>query len=326
MPRCMRLAIVGVLMVWTSVAATAQDWPARPVTVVIPFAAGGPLDTVGRIMAQALGDELGQQFIVENVGGAGGMIGAARVAKADADGYTMLIGSNTTFTLNQIIYKKPLVDGSKDFAHVSIFADSPRVLLARKDLPVGNLKELIAYAKANSGKMQYGSAGVGSGSHVCAVLLDGVIGSKVAHVPYRGSGPAMQDLIAGRLDYIADQISTATSLIGGGQVKGIAIMGAERSAALPTLASADEEGFPGLDCGAWSAVGLPRATPAAIIQKLARTIDKVLDDPALVRRYEKIGVVVLPRPRRSPDYFASYTVQEIERWTKALRDAGVTQD
>jgi tripartite-type tricarboxylate transporter receptor subunit TctC len=272
----------------------AQEWPARPVTVVVPFAAGGPLDTVGRIMAQALSDELGQQFVVENVGGAGGMIGASRVAKAEPDGYTMLVGSNTTFSLNQIIYKKPLVDGAKDFAHVAIFADSPRILLARKDLPVGSLKELVDYARGNAAKMQYGSAGVGSGSHVCAVLLDQVIGTKIAHVPYRGSAPAMQDVIAGRLDYIAEQISTATGLIAGGQVKGIALMGAVRSAALPQLLSSEEEGFKGLDCGAWSAIGFPKGTPPAIVQKLARTVDKVLDRPDVVARYDKIGVVVMP--------------------------------
>ena len=225
--------------------ALAQTWPDRPVTMIVPFAAGGPVDTVGRIMGQRLSETLGQNVVIENVGGAGGMIGAQRVAQAAPDGYTILLGGSAVLALNQAIYKKPLVDGAKDFEFVSMFADSARLLITRKDFPANTLAEFNAYAKANHGKMQYGSAGAGSGSHVCAVLLESINGTKIAHVPYRGSGPAMQDLVAGRLDYIPEQISTAVSHIEAGTVKAIAVLGLERVSVLPKLPTSLEAGHAG---------------------------------------------------------------------------------
>lgn len=320
-------AVAGALaLVSTTHAAVTQEWPARSPTMVIPFAAGGPVDTVGRILVQYLGDVLGTQLIIENVGGAGGMIGAARVAKADADGYTMLLGGSAVLALNQAIYKKPMVDGAKDFTFVSMFANSTRVLLVRKDMPVSNLKEFVAYARANKEKLQYGSAGVGSGMHVCAVLLDNVIGARVAHVPYRGAALAIQDLVAGRLDYVAEQISTAVGHVQGGLIKAVAMMGAERSGVVPNLPTADEEGFPGLDCGSWAAVVYPRGVPQAIVAKLAAAIDKAMELPALRERYEKIGVSIPTKARRTPEYLAKFTPAEIERWGTAIRGAGIQQD
>jgi tripartite-type tricarboxylate transporter receptor subunit TctC len=304
----------------------AQEWPSRQMTMIIPFAAGGPVDTIGRILGQYLGDALGQQIVVENVGGAGGMIGASRVAKSDPDGYTMLLGGSAVLALNQAIYKKPMVDGVKDFTMVSMFADSARLLLVRKDFPANNMKEFMAYAKANATKMQYGSAGVGSGSHVCAVLLDSVLGQKVAHVPYRGSALAMQDLIAGRLDFVAEQISTAVSHVESGSIRAISTMGAERVSVLPKLPTAEEDGFKGLDCGSWAAIVYPKGVPAAIVKKVAAAVDKVLDDPAVKARYEKIGVSVPAKNRRSPEYLEKFTPEEIERWGKAIRGAGISHD
>ncbi len=304
----------------------AQEWPARQITMVIPFAAGGPVDTIGRLLGQYAGEALGQQFIIENVGGAGGMIGAARVAKAEPDGYTVLLAGSAVLALNQAIYKKPMVDGVKDFDPVSMFADSARVLLVRKDFPATDLKGFMAYAKANLGKVQYGSAGVGSGSHVCAVLLDGVLGAKVAHVPYRGSALAMQDLIAGRLDYVPEQISTAVSHIESGSVRAIATMGLDRVSVLPNLPTAEEAGFKGLDCGSWAALVYPKGTPKPIIAKLAKAIDQVLDQPALRERYDKIGVSIPAKARRSPEYLAKFTPEEIERWGTAIRAAGLVQN
>ena len=170
--------------------ASAQDWPTRAVTMVVPYAAGGPVDTLGRIVAARLSEILGQQVVVENVAGAGGMTGSSRVAKAPPDGYTVLLSGSAVLAINQTLYKKPLYNAVTDFEHVALFSDSARVLITRKDLPVNTLSEFVAYAKANQGKMQYGSAGAGSGMHVCAVLLDAAMGTKITHVPYRGSAPA----------------------------------------------------------------------------------------------------------------------------------------
>jgi len=306
--------------------ADAQEWPARTITMVIPFAAGGPVDTIGRLLGQYVGDNLGQQMVIENVGGAGGMIGSARVAKAEPDGYTILLGGSAVLALNQAIYKKPMVDGAKDFTFVSMFADSARLLLVRKDFPAKNLREFVAYAKENVSKMQYGSAGVGSGSHVCAVLLDTVIGTKMPHVPYRGSALAMQDLVAGRLDYVAEQISTAVGHVQGGSIRAISLMGLDRSNVVPEIATAEEEGFKGLDCGSWAALVYPKGVAAPIVQKMAAAIDKALDNPALIASYEKIGVSVPAKARRSPEYLAKFTPEEIERWGKAIRGAGISSD
>ena len=306
--------------------ALAQTWPDRSVTMIVPFAAGGPVDTVGRIMGQRLSETLGQTVVIENIGGAGGMIGAQRVARAAPDGYTILLGGSAVLALNQAIYKKPLVDGAKDFEFVSLFADSARLLITRKDFPANTLAEFNAYAKANHGKMQYGSAGAGSGSHVCAVLLESLNGTKTAHVPYRGSGPAMQDLVAGRLDYIPEQISTAVSHIEAGTVKAIAVLGLERVSVLPKLPTSLEAGMQGLDCSSWATLLLPKGTPAAIVKKLAELSNEAVENPAMRARLEKIGVTIPAKERRTSEYLAKFTVEEIERWGKALRAAAVSMD
>ena len=224
--------------------ALAQDWPARrPVTMVVPYAAGGPFDTIGRILASGLSETLGQQVIVENVGGAGGMTGGNRVAKAAPDGYVFLLGGSATLALIPTLYRKPLYNAVTDFAPVALVADSARVLITRKDFPPNTLPEFIAYAKANQGKMQYGSAGGGSGMHVCAILLDSAMGSRITHVPYRGAGPAMQDLVAGRLDLICEQISTALPQIQGNRVKAVATLGLSRAPGLANLPTAHEQGL-----------------------------------------------------------------------------------
>src|SRR5690242_20148845 len=214
------LIVLGISLALSAAAAaqgSAQDWPARPITMVVPYAAGGPVDTVGRIMAQGLSEVLGQQVVVENVGGAGGMTGANRVAKATPDGYTFLLGGSATMTTVPALYgKKAQYNPLTDFEHVLQFADSARILIARKDFPASSLKEFVAYAKANTAKLQYGSSGTGAGAHICALLLDLSMGLKITHVPYRGSGPAMQDLLGGRIDYICEQVSTAVQQIRAG--------------------------------------------------------------------------------------------------------------
>jgi len=232
-PKVMARSLIAAAVSLASLGtAIAQDWPTRPINLVVPYAAGGPVDTVARILAARLGEVLGQQVIIENVGGAGGMTGAARVAKSQPDGYTMLLSGSAVLAIIPTLYKRPLYDAVNDFVHVTLFSDSARVLLTRKDFPATNLSEFIAYAKANQAKLQYGSAGAGSGMHVCALLLDTAMGTHITHVPYRGSAPAMQDLIGGRVDYVAEQISTALPLIEGNAVKAIATLGLDRAPGL----------------------------------------------------------------------------------------------
>jgi len=318
--------LLGALLSLVTFAASAQDWPARPVTMIVPYAAGGPVDTVGRIMAQGLSEVLGQQVVVENVGGAGGMTGAHRVAKATPDGYTLLLGGSATLALVPALNgRKTRYDPLADFAHVVQFADSARILIARKDFPASALKEFVAYAKANYGKMQYGSSGTGAGAHICALLLDQQMGVKVTHVPYRGSGPAMQDLLAGRIDYICEQISTAVSQVKGGTVKAIATMGLSRSGVLPDLPTATEQGFD-IDCASLSAFAFPKGTPDAIVRRLAEATNKVVENAAVRERFEALGVVIEPPERRTIEYFVRNLPREVERAAILVKTGGLSAD
>jgi len=319
-----RIFVALALALTLTTPAPAQDWPSRPMTMVVAYAAGGPVDTIARIFGQRLSEVLGQQVVIENIGGAGGMVGASRVAKAPPDGYNFLFGGLSNLAQNQTLYKQPLYNAATDFTPVGLVTDSPRVLIARKDIPANTLAEFIAYAKANKDKSQYGSAGGGSGSHVCALLLDGVIGSRITHVPYRGAGPAMQDLIAGRLDYMAEQISTAVQQIDAGTVKGIAILGPDRVPVLPKLQSAKEAGLGDFDCGAWAALVLPLNTPDAIVRKLNKAASETIDTPMVRERYAILGVTVVPPQRRSPEYLAKFIPAEIEKWAGPIKASGVS--
>jgi tripartite-type tricarboxylate transporter receptor subunit TctC len=307
--------------------ALAQDWPARrAVTMVVPFAAGGPVDTVGRILASGLTEVLGQQVIVENVGGAGGMTGGNRVAKAAPDGYVFLLGGSATLAFIPTLYKKPLYDAVADFAPVALVADSARLLIARKDFPANSLSEFIAYAKANQEKMQYGSAGSGSGAHVCAILLDSAMGTQITHIPYRGTGPAMQDLMAGRLDYICEQISTMLPQIQANRVKAIATLGLSRAPGLANLETAHEQGLANFDCSAWAAIVYPKGTPAAIVRRLAKAVSDTLDRASVRTRLETVGVTIPAPERRSPEYLARHIPSEIEKWAGPIKASGVPAD
>ena len=309
-----------------SAGAGAQEWPARPVTLVVPYAAGGPVDTIGRIMAARLSELLGQQVIIENVGGAGGMTGAARVAKATPDGYTVLLSGSAVLAINQTLYKKPLYNAVTDFEHAVLFSDSARVLIARKDLPASTLPEFVAYAKANQTKMQYGSAGGGSGVHVCSILLDVAMGTKITHVPYRGAGPAMQDLIGGRIDYIAEQISTALPQIQGNSVKAIVTLGLDRAPGLEQLPTAQEMGLSGLDCGSWGAFSFPKGTPDAIVRRLAKASNDAVETPAVRERFKSIGVTIPAPERRTTEYLVKFVPSEIERWAGPIKASGASAD
>jgi tripartite-type tricarboxylate transporter receptor subunit TctC len=318
-------ATLSGLLAW-SASAAAQDWPTRPVNLVVPYAAGGPVDTISRIMAARMSELLGQQVIVENQGGAGGMTGAARVAKATPDGYTVLLSGSATLAMNQTLYKRPLYNAVTDFEHAALFSDSARVLIVRPTFPGNTLAEFIDYAKANQGKMQYGSAGGGSGSHVCAILMDVAMGTKITHVPYRGAGPAMQDLIANRIDFIAEQISTAMPQIQGKTVKALATLGLDRAPGLEDIKTAEELGLKGLDCGAWGSFSFPKGTPDAIVRRLAKASNDAVETPAVRDRFKSLGVTVPAPDRRTPEYLNKFVKSEIERWAKPIKASGVSAD
>jgi tripartite-type tricarboxylate transporter receptor subunit TctC len=307
-------------------AAWAQPYPAKPVTMIIPFAAGGPTDVLGRVMAQRMSEILGQQVVVENVGGAGGMTGAKRVADAPADGYNFVLGTVGTHAQGQTIYKKPLYNASTDFTPVALIAEVPIVLITRKDLPVSNLKEFVAYAKANQAKMQYGSAGAGSATHLGCVLLNYLIGVDITHVPYRGTGPAMQDLQGGRIDYLCEIVSTAKPQIDGGTVKAMAIMTKERSKALPDVPTGIEQGTPNLEAYTWNALFLPKGAPPDIVKKLNEAAVEAMKTPAVRERLEALGAVIVPEDHATPDYLGQFVKSEIEKWAAPIKASGVTVD
>jgi tripartite-type tricarboxylate transporter receptor subunit TctC len=306
--------------------APAQEWPARTLTMVVPFPAGGPIDVVGRILAPPMSELLGQQIIIENVGGAGGSTGSTRVAKAAPDGYQFLIGNSGTHTYSQLLTKKPPYDAVADFAPVAVFVENSKVLTTRKDLPADTLPEFIAYAKANQARMQYGSAGAGSATHMTCVLLNASIGIDVTHVPYRGTGPAMQDLMGGRIDYICDVISTALPLIRSNSIKPIALLSPRRNAVLPELATADEQGLAGFDADAWNAFFLPRGTPEPIVRRLAQATSGALDLPWVRERLEGLGLNVPAPERRTPEYLAKLLPSELAKWAGPVKASGAGGD
>ncbi|MFL5050229.1 MAG: Bug family tripartite tricarboxylate transporter substrate binding protein [Xanthobacteraceae bacterium] len=319
------LAIVLVLL-GGHAGAGAQDWPARPVTLVVPFAAGGPVDVGGRILAQRLSEILGRQIVVENVGGAGGSTGASRVAKAPPDGYQVLLGNIATQAFSQSLHKKPPYDAVADFAPVGLTVEQPRLLVVRKDLAVSTLPEFVAYAKANAEKLKYGSAGSGSAAHVACMLLNSIIGVEITHVPYRATSLAMQDIAAGRVDYICDVISGALPLVQSQAVKPIAYLSLKRSSVLPQIATAHEQGLPDFDTSSWHAMFFPAGTPDAIVRRLNAALGETLDTATVRERLEALGATVVAAERRSPEYLASFLAREIEKWAGPIKSAGTSTD
>ena len=315
-------AAVGLLLALTGFA-NAQIFPDRTLTMVIPFAAGGPTDVLGRVMAQRMGEILGQTVIVENIGGAGGMNGGKKVADSKPDGYTMLLGTVGTQAQGQTLYKHPLYNALTDFTPVALIADVPIVLIVRKDLPVNNFKDFVAYAKANASKMQFGSAGAGSATHLGCVVLNTAMGTDIVHVPYKGTGPAMQDLIGGRIDYLCEIISTAKPQIDGGRVKALAIMTKERSPVQPNLPTTLEQGLD-VQAYTWNAIYLPKGAPADVVKKLNEAAIAAMTTPAVRDRLESIGAMVVAPDRRSPEYLGKFTADEIKKWEAPIKSSGVS--
>jgi len=320
----LRLFVCALVGAGALSAASAQQWPTRPLTLVVPFAPGGGVDVSARIQAQKMGELLGQSIVVDNVGGAAGMTGSAHVAKSAPDGYTFLIGNTGTHAYSQALYKKPLYDAVGDFTAVGLVTESPRILIARKSLPVNTLQDFIAYVKAHQASMQFGSAGVGSGTHLPCVLFNMALGVQVTHVPYRGEVPAQQDLIAGRLDYMCATIQTGALLAKQGLVKGIAVMSPHRAGIIADLPTTGEQGLPGVEASVWDAYFLPAGAPSAIVRKLNKAMSDAIDDPAVHRRLQDLGLEIAPPERRTPEYLAKFVPEETARWKKVVRTAGIT--
>jgi len=316
------LAAAAAILALTT-AALAQDWPSRPITMVIPFAPGGGIDASGRIQAQRMSEILGQTIVVENQGAAAGTVGSQRVAKAPPDGYTFLMGNSGTHAYSQGMRKHPIYNSVTDFTPIGLVTESPRILLARKSLPVNNLQEFVAYVKKNQAKMQFGSAGVGAGTHLPCELLNMQLGVKVQHVPYKGAGPVMQDLIAGRIDYMCDTIQTGAIQAKAGTVKGIAVMSPRRVSIIPELATTTEQGVPNVEATVWNGFFLPKNTPVALVQRFNKAMNTMIEDATIKKRLEELGLEILPPDQRTPEYLAKYLPQEVERWQKVIIAAGI---
>jgi tripartite-type tricarboxylate transporter receptor subunit TctC len=317
-------ALVACLLAGRSPARAQESWPNRPLTMVVPFAAGGPVDLLGRIVGQYLSVQLGTPVVVENFPGAGGMPGSQRVARAAPDGYTFLLGSIGTHALNQTLYKHPLYDAAVDFTPVALIAQVPLVLITSKDFPAADLKAFIAYTKAQQAHMQFGSAGAGTSTHIGCVLLNQVLGIDVTHVPYRGGEGALVDLMGGRVDYMCSILSTAAQPIRNRQVNAIAMLSRARSPVMPDLATADEQGLTDFDIYSWNAVFLPKGTAPEIVGKLNGALSKVMDNPAVRGKLEDLGLYVVAPAERTPAHLAVFVKSEIEKWAAPIRLSGAT--
>ena len=306
-------------------AARAQaDWPTRPMTLVVPFSAGGSSDTIGRIIADGISINLRQPVVVENVAGAGGMVGGSRVAKATPDGYQFVIGNVGTFAQSQWLYKAPLYNAVADFAPVALLTDESLVLVARNDFPADNLQQFIAYTKANQEKLHCSSSGAGGSNHLACMLLNSTIGIEVTHVPFRNVVQGLQEVMAGRMDYDCVSLPLALPQIAGKTVKPIAILSKTRSSSLPDLPSAHEQGLTNFDLPSWYALFLPAKTPQPIIQRLNRATVAALEMPSLQQRLKQVGGDVIAPERRSPEYLARFLAAEIKKWEGPIKASGVS--
>jgi tripartite-type tricarboxylate transporter receptor subunit TctC len=318
-----RFWFAALLVFGAATFAAAEEWPARSLTMVVPFSAGGPLDVIARTMAPPLAEILGKPVVIENVGGAGGMTGTNRVAKAPPDGYTFGIGTSGTLAYNQTLYRKPLYDAANDFAPVGLVGESFFVLLVRKDFPANTLPEFIAFAKANAAQMHFGSAGTGSATHIACELLAGVMGTRIAHIPYRSTLQAVQDLVAGRIDFVCDAGSTALQLIRGDVVKALANLGPRRVPMLPELATAREQGVAGVAVYGWNALYFPKGTPDPIVRAMNKAAGEMLARPAVQGQLNTIGVGIPPLENRSPEFLSAFIRSEIETWAVPITASGV---
>jgi tripartite-type tricarboxylate transporter receptor subunit TctC len=324
--RSILAATAGALVVLLAgpVAQAQQPYPARPITMIVPFAAGGPTDVLARILAQQMGPSLGAQIVIENVTGAGGTIGSARVAKAAPDGYTMAMGNLGTHGASMGLYKNLSYDPRTDFEPVMLVATTPMVLLVKKDLPVATLQDFIALAKKR--RLSMGSAGIGSIAHLTLLLYASLSHTDIQHVPYRGLSQAANDLIGGQIDSLFDQVISATPHITSGAVKPIVVTATARAPSLPNIPSSTEAGLPDLQTLAWTALFMPKGTPETIVMRINTAMDGAMNDPGVIKSLDKLGAD-LPLPdQHTPKALAGLVRSEVAKWVPLLHAAGVAAE
>jgi tripartite-type tricarboxylate transporter receptor subunit TctC len=321
----MRKVEIGLLFALAAPLAQAQDYPAQPISIVVPFSAGGPTDTVTRLVAEVMSRDLGQQIVVENVGGAGGTLGAARVAKAEPDGYTLLlhhIGMATSATL----YRRLPYDPRTAFAPVGLVTDVPMTLVARPDFEPNDFKGLVQYVKDHKDEVTYANAGIGAASHLCGMLFMSAIETKLTTVPYKGTGPAMTDLMGGQVDFMCDQTTNTTNQIKAKTIKGYAVTSPERVPALPDLPTTAEAGLPALQVGVWHGLYAPAGTPTEIVDRLAKSLQTALADPTIATKFGDLGTAPASADEATPEALQQKLTSEIDRWAPIIQAAGEYAD
>jgi tripartite-type tricarboxylate transporter receptor subunit TctC len=308
-----------------SASATAQSWPSKPITLIVPFAAGGPSDTIGRLVADHIGRSLGQQIVVENVAGAGGTVGMERAAKSAPDGYTLLT-HHSGLTTAPALYANLRIDPKTSFETIGLVNTGPMALLSRKTLEVRDAKELVAWLKTNGEKVTVGHAGVGSNSYVCATVLMQALGTKHAMVAYRGTGPAMNDLVGGQIDVLCDQATTAVPQIQSSTVKAYLVTSQQRLASLKDVPSYTEAGVPGMEVTIWNGLYAPKGTPPEILEKVHSALTKFLADPVIMERFTATGTVPFPSEMRSRQAHAEFLVGQFDFYAKMFAAAGIKKE
>jgi tripartite-type tricarboxylate transporter receptor subunit TctC len=314
----------ALMLAATLCGASAQDYPARPITLIVPFAAGGPTDVIARIAADHMSKTLGQQLVIENAVGAGGTTGATRAKRANADGYTIIMGHMGTHAASVALYPNLAYHPSTDFEPIGLVAGTPVLILAKKDFPAKNLKEFLAYVKANGDKMNMAHAGVGSVSFTTCLLLISILGVKPTAVRFNGTGPALNALVGSQVDYMCDQIVNVVSQVKGGGIIGYAIGTPERNPALPDVPTSKEAGLPEFQASAWNALFAPKGTPKAVVDKLTAALDKALDDEPTRKRMLDLGSDIPGKDRRGQQALATLVKNEIDKWTPVIKAAGAT--
>ena len=317
------VAAAAAIGLWAG-GAFAQAYPAKPVTLIVPFAAGGPTDVIARIVGEHMSKTLGQQIVVENVAGAGGTTGITRGAQATPDGYTIMMGHMGTHGAAPALYPNMKYDPTKDFEPIGLAAGTPILIVAKKDFPAKDLKEFIAYVKANAAKLNQAHAGIASVSHTTCLMLTHQLGVKLTEVAYRGTGPALNDLVGGQVDLMCDQIVNLVGQIKGGQIKAYAIATPARSPALPDVPTTTEAGLPDYQVSAWNALFAPKNTPAPVVARLSDALSKALDDPATRKRLLDLGGVIPEGQQRTGAYLGDFVKAEVARWNPIIKAAGVT--
>ena len=307
------------------VPASAETWPSRVITLVVPFGAGSGTDIIARIVAAKASEIIGKQIIVEDIGGGGGTIAVSRVARADPDGYHFIIGAVDTFAQAQYLFENPPSNTMTDFEPIALAVEQPLVFVARKELPVNNLTEFAAYLKSHQNEMKFGSAGVGAAPYLACAMINKAVGATAIHVPYRAAAPALQDMLAGDIDYYCPLAVSAIPFVKNNSLKLLAVLTPARSPIFPDLPTAREQGIDVTDGYYWNGFFAPKGTPTEIINKLSAAISTALDDPTVQERLREFAATVVPADRRSPDYLKSYLGEEIKKWSVIMKDNGVVR-